>query len=290
MKYLYPYECEKLQLSSPTELQAAIGKYIQSRLHDSKDKTMSNDWIDIPFHSLAEGNRREGRRPSYAFEYSSPPQIMPPPPPPPAPTASSGAGPNPFLPSPLAHRSRSLTKLVDFLFKMSFNIWWTCFFYFFFVVDPNHAAMAAALSNPFFLAAAAASSRDLNDPLSSATRIHSSSSSVDDHHSLVPSPSIKRSLSPTRTNEDVSKRFSSPMNGTNLVRPTCFTPNMNSSLLSQVSKLKIIAKGKKNTQQNKFSGDLNRNKYFLSCFCFHWSRKQSRTDIFRQIDYFIDWT
>ena len=25
MKYLYPYECEKLQLSSPTELQAAIG-------------------------------------------------------------------------------------------------------------------------------------------------------------------------------------------------------------------------------------------------------------------------
>jgi hypothetical protein len=26
MKYLYPYECEKLQLSSPGELQAAIGK------------------------------------------------------------------------------------------------------------------------------------------------------------------------------------------------------------------------------------------------------------------------
>ena len=25
MKYLYPYECEKLQLSSPGELQAAIG-------------------------------------------------------------------------------------------------------------------------------------------------------------------------------------------------------------------------------------------------------------------------
>jgi hypothetical protein len=25
MKYLYPYECEKLQLSSPSELQAAIG-------------------------------------------------------------------------------------------------------------------------------------------------------------------------------------------------------------------------------------------------------------------------
>ena len=26
MKYLYPYECEKLQLSSLSELQAAIGK------------------------------------------------------------------------------------------------------------------------------------------------------------------------------------------------------------------------------------------------------------------------
>jgi hypothetical protein len=36
MKYLYPYECEKRQLSSPTELQAAI-----------------------------DGNRREGRRSSY---------------------------------------------------------------------------------------------------------------------------------------------------------------------------------------------------------------------------------
>nr|XP_006815895.1 PREDICTED: protein dead ringer homolog isoform X2 [Saccoglossus kowalevskii] len=37
MKYLYPYECEKLKMSSPAELQAAI-----------------------------DGNRREGRRPSYS--------------------------------------------------------------------------------------------------------------------------------------------------------------------------------------------------------------------------------
>lgn len=36
MKYLYPYECEKKNLSSPSELQAAI-----------------------------DGNRREGRRSSY---------------------------------------------------------------------------------------------------------------------------------------------------------------------------------------------------------------------------------
>jgi hypothetical protein len=43
MKYLYPYECEKLKMSSPSELQAAI-----------------------------DGNRREGRRPIYGFEYSSP--------------------------------------------------------------------------------------------------------------------------------------------------------------------------------------------------------------------------
>ncbi len=50
------------------------------------------------FGRLLEGNRREGRRPSYAFEYSSPPQIMPPPPPPPPSSASA------FLASPLAHR------------------------------------------------------------------------------------------------------------------------------------------------------------------------------------------
>ncbi|CAH1797853.1 unnamed protein product [Owenia fusiformis] len=41
MKYLYPYECEKLKLSSPTELQSAI-----------------------------DGNRREGRRPSYGYDLS----------------------------------------------------------------------------------------------------------------------------------------------------------------------------------------------------------------------------
>jgi len=85
MKYLYPYECEKLQLSSPGELQAAIGKL---------KKNQSNEYLS--FFWFSEGNRREGRRPSYAFEYSSPPQIMPPPPPP----SSTSA----FLASPLAHR------------------------------------------------------------------------------------------------------------------------------------------------------------------------------------------
>lgn len=40
MKYLYPYECDKLGLSSPGELQAAI-----------------------------DGNRREARRSSYTFDY-----------------------------------------------------------------------------------------------------------------------------------------------------------------------------------------------------------------------------
>ena len=43
MKYIYPYECEKLKLSSPAELQMAI-----------------------------DGNRREGRRPSYGG-YDFPP-------------------------------------------------------------------------------------------------------------------------------------------------------------------------------------------------------------------------
>ncbi len=43
MKYLYPYECEKLKMSTPQELQSAI-----------------------------DGNRREGRRPVYGFEYASP--------------------------------------------------------------------------------------------------------------------------------------------------------------------------------------------------------------------------
>ncbi|KAL3320750.1 AT-rich interactive domain-containing protein 3A [Cichlidogyrus casuarinus] len=45
MKYLYPYECEKLRLSSPSELQSAI-----------------------------DGNRREARRASYNFDY---PMLLP---------------------------------------------------------------------------------------------------------------------------------------------------------------------------------------------------------------------
>ena len=91
MKYLYPYECEKLQLSSPGELQAAIGKIE----YEFSDKNIS--WF------ISEGNRREGRRPSYAFEYSSPQQIMPPPPPPPPlPTTTSA---NAFLASSFAHRT-----------------------------------------------------------------------------------------------------------------------------------------------------------------------------------------
>lgn len=44
MKYLYPYECEKYGFSSQNELQSAI-----------------------------DGNRREGRRPGYAYEVGSPP-------------------------------------------------------------------------------------------------------------------------------------------------------------------------------------------------------------------------
>ncbi|XP_013414420.1 AT-rich interactive domain-containing protein 3A isoform X2 [Lingula anatina] len=51
MKYLYPFECEKLKLSTPSELQAAI-----------------------------DGNRREGRRPSYGYDFASPgaPTLVPP--------------------------------------------------------------------------------------------------------------------------------------------------------------------------------------------------------------------
>lgn len=48
MKYLYPYECEKLKLSSPQELQSAI-----------------------------DGNRREGRRPSYGYDFSPVPTLLP---------------------------------------------------------------------------------------------------------------------------------------------------------------------------------------------------------------------
>ncbi|CAF2505122.1 unnamed protein product [Rotaria sp. Silwood2] len=224
MKYLYPYECEKLQLSSPGELQAAI-----------------------------EGNRREGRRPSYAFEYSSPPQIMPPPPPPPTSTSA-------FLASPLAHRP----------------------------LDPNHGheamqhaamAAAAALSHPFFLAAAAASSRDGNHSSieqSSTPRIPS----FDDHHhhhnhlqsssptSIIPtnklfersSTATKRSLSPSLLskqqqnddNNNINSLSKKSITSINNIRSTCFTPvttNNNSSLLSPVSKLKIIAKENNPDQQ-----------------------------------------
>ncbi|BFZ02450.1 hypothetical protein BsWGS_05489 [Bradybaena similaris] len=49
MKYLYPYECEKLKLSNPSELQAAI-----------------------------DGNRREGRRSSYGYDMSPGPTLVPP--------------------------------------------------------------------------------------------------------------------------------------------------------------------------------------------------------------------
>ncbi|VUZ56794.1 unnamed protein product, partial [Hymenolepis diminuta] len=55
MKYLYPYECEKLNLSTPNELQAAI-----------------------------DGNRREARRSSYSFDY---PMLM-------GPCSSAGATPS----------------------------------------------------------------------------------------------------------------------------------------------------------------------------------------------------
>ncbi|XP_074651200.1 AT-rich interactive domain-containing protein 3C-like [Tubulanus polymorphus] len=52
MKYLYPYECEKLKLSNPGELQSAI-----------------------------DGNRREGRRASFGYDISptGPPTLVPPP-------------------------------------------------------------------------------------------------------------------------------------------------------------------------------------------------------------------
>ena len=102
-------------------------------------------------------------------------------------------------------------------------------------------AAAAALSNQYFLAAAAAaSSRDVNES-SSATRMPS----FDDHHHLTSSATVKRSLSPSffsKSNEDHAKKFASATNPS-----LSFTPpinNMNSpSLLSQVSKLKIITKG-----------------------------------------------
>jgi hypothetical protein len=149
-------------------------------------------------------------------------------------------------------------------------------------VDPNHgheamqhAAMAAALSHPFFLAAAAASSRDVNHSSieqSSAPRIPSYDDHHHHHHHLQSSPTnkffersssttIKRSFSPSflskQQNDDNNNinspmkklattinNFPSPLN----IRSSCFTPvttttTNTSSLLSPVSKLKIIAKG-----------------------------------------------
>ena len=185
---------------------------------------------------FVEGNRREGRRPSYAFEYSSPPQIMPPPPPPPPATTAPGSV---FLSSPVAHRSRKRknTEPLAALTRPSFV----------FAVDSNHAAMAAALSHPFFLAAAAASSRDMSESLSNTPRM--SASSFDEHHPLISSTAMKRSMSPSchsKCSDDGPKKFSPAMNNHHIGRSPCFTPTMNtSSLLSQVSKLKMIAKGKR---------------------------------------------
>lgn len=117
-------------------------------------------------------------------------------------------------------------------------------------MDSNHAAMAAAaaLSNPYFLAAAAAaSSRDVNETSSSTARM----SSFDDHHHhqhLTSSATIKRSLSPSffsKSNDDHTKKFVSATNPT-----LSFTlPNTTNSpsLLSQVSKLKIVTKGNRTT-------------------------------------------
>ena len=51
MKYLYPYECDKLKLSTLAELQSAI-----------------------------DGNRREGRRPGYGYDFSPLPAMLPTPP------------------------------------------------------------------------------------------------------------------------------------------------------------------------------------------------------------------
>lgn len=106
--------------------------------------------------------------------------------------------------------------------------------------------MAAALSHPFFLAAAAAaSSRDTNESTATTPRI----SSYDDHHHLTSSSTIKRSISPcflSKQNDENTKKFAPLMNN-NLIHSNCFTPpittNSSPSLLSQVSKLKIITKG-----------------------------------------------
>lgn len=83
MKYLYPYECEKLKLSTPAELQVAI-----------------------------DGNRREARRPSYSFDY--PPvngQMLAPPVTPTGPPTSLFAPPPPLL----SHRSSVMSAVGAYL-------------------------------------------------------------------------------------------------------------------------------------------------------------------------------
>jgi hypothetical protein len=141
-------------------------------------------------------------------------------------------------------------------------------------VDPNHGheamqhaamAAAAALSHPFFLAAAAAQSRDVNHSSidqSSTPRIPN----FDDHHhhhhlqsSSSPTNKLfersstitKRSFSPSflsrpQNDDNTNSPIKKPVTTINNIRSTCFTPvtTNTSSLLSPVSKLKIIAKGK----------------------------------------------
>ncbi len=138
-------------------------------------------------------------------------------------------------------------------------------------MDPNHsheamqhAAMAAALSHPFFLAAAAASSRDVHHSSmeqSSPVRIPSFDDHHHQHHHLQSSPTnklfersstiTKRSLSPSfsskqSNDEQTNSLLKKPVTTINNLRTTCFTPvtTNTSALLSPVSKLKIIAKGK----------------------------------------------
>ena len=73
MKYLYPYECEKLKLSTLSELQSAI-----------------------------DGNRREGRRPGYGYEFSPLPASMLSTPP----TPHLNGAPPPLHPSLVAAATR----------------------------------------------------------------------------------------------------------------------------------------------------------------------------------------
>jgi len=72
MKYLYPFECEKLKLSTLAELQYAV-----------------------------DGNRREGRRPSYGGAAGTVPGDFSPLPPPP-PSVQTTPGPTHVLHQPVA--------------------------------------------------------------------------------------------------------------------------------------------------------------------------------------------